>query len=374
MQVLVLNAGSSSLKGSVIEVGRETALARCEARAGDDASRDPQWATLVDEVLRGLRQAGAEPRTVDAVGHRVVHGGTTFQAAVRIDDNVLGTIDALAELAPLHNPIAAETIRLARARLPGQPHIASFDTAFHATLQPAEFRYPVPESWYRDWGVRRFGFHGLSVEWAMWRASELLDRPVDELRLVVAHLGNGCSVTAVNGGRSVSTSMGMTPLEGLMMGTRAGSIDPGIPLALLRDGRIEVREIADALDHASGLVAMAGTADMRKVVDADARGDGAAALALQMFVGRAAAGIAAAATVLPVLDALVFTGGIGEHSGAVRALIAGRLATLGVQPIDSAATATVDQRLNPPDALVALLRIESREDLVIAAQTARLLG
>lgn len=374
MQVLVLNAGSSSLKGSVIEVGRETALARCEAGAGDDASRDPHWATLVDEVLRGLRRAGAEPRTVDAVGHRVVHGGTTFQSAVRIDDNVLGTIDALAELAPLHNPIAAETIRLARARLPGQPHVASFDTAFHATLLPAEFRYPVPESWYRDWGVRRFGFHGLSVAWATSRASELLDRPVDELRLAVAHLGNGCSVTAVNGGRSVSTSMGMTPLEGLMMGTRAGSIDPGIPLALLRDGRLEVREIADALDHASGLLAVAGTADMRTVVEADARGDGRAAMALQMFVGRAAAGIAAAATALPALDALVFTGGIGEHSGAVRALIAGRLATLGIQPIDSAATATVDQRLNPPDRLVALLRIESREDLVIAAQTAQLLG
>ncbi|MGP1675020.1 MAG: acetate kinase, partial [Candidatus Limnocylindrales bacterium] len=129
-------------------------------------------------------------------------------------------------LAPLHNPIAAETIRLARGRLPGQPHVASFDTAFHATLLPAEFRYPVPESWYRDWGVRRFGFHRLSVAWATSRASELLDRPVDELRLALAHLGNGCSVTAVNGGRSVSTSMGMTPLEGLMMGTRAGSIDP----------------------------------------------------------------------------------------------------------------------------------------------------
>jgi acetate kinase len=374
MQVLVLNAGSSSLKGSVIEVGQEAALARCEARAGDDASRDPQWATLVDEVLKGLRRAGAEPRSVDAVGHRVVHGGTTFRAAVRIDDNVLGAIDALAEFAPLHNPIAAETIRLARARLSGQPHVAVFDTAFHATLPPAEYRYPVPESWYRDWGVRRFGFHGLSVEWATGRTAELLDRPVDELRLVVAHLGNGCSVTAVNGGRSVSTSMGMTPLEGLMMGTRAGSIDPGIPLALLRDGRLEVGEIADALDHASGLVAMAGTADMRKVVEAEARGDGRAALALQMFVGRAAAGIAAAATALPALDALVFTGGIGEHSAAVRALIAGRLATLGVRPLDASATATVDQRLNPPDAPIALLRIESREDLVIAAHTAQLLG
>jgi acetate kinase len=244
--------------------------------------------------------------------------------------------------------------------------VAAFDTAFHADLQPAGYRYPVPEAWFRDWGIRRFGFHGLSVAWSVARAAELLGRPVDGLRLVIAHLGSGCSVTAVDSGRSVDTSMGMTPLEGLMMGTRAGSIDPGILLALLRDRRATLAELEDVLDHCSGLLGLSGrSADVRELLVAEAAGDGAAALALELFVRRAAAGMAAAATCLPTLDAVVFTGGIGENSGRMRARIAASLSVLGIPMIPNA---DVDEDVVLTDAArtPAVLRIEAREDIVIA--------
>ena len=362
MHILVLNAGSSSLKASIIDPATGREAGRADARTGDRT-----WAVVVEEVLGRLGLHG-----VGAVGHRVVHGGVRFRGPALVDDDVLAGIDALAQLAPLHNPIASETIRLAQRRLPGVPHVASFDTAFHAALQPAEYRYAVPDAWFRDWGIRRFGFHGLSVEWALWRAAELLERDVDDLRLVIAHLGSGCSVTAVLGRRSVATSMGMTPLEGLMMGTRAGSIDPGIPLFLLRQGRLSGDDLADALEHQSGLLAMAGTADMREVVEGEARGDGRAAMAVQMFVRRAAAGIAGAATALPGLDAIVFTGGIGEHSGPVRRAIVERLGVWGVAPISD--EDVEEDAVLSAAAPVAVLRIEAREDMVIAGQVARLIG
>ena len=344
--ILVLNAGSSSLKASVVEPTTAETVVRTEVRVGDDATRAEGWEQVLEGALSDLDVSG-----VRAVGHRVVHGGERFRAPVLVDDDVLTAIDALAELAPLHNPIAAASIRAARSRLPDLPHVACFDTAFHATLPEAAWRYPVPERWWRDWGVRRYGFHGLSVAWSVRRAAELLARPASDLRLVVAHLGSGCSVSAVDGGRSVATSMGMTPLEGLMMGTRAGSIDPGILLALVRAGRLTVDELADALDHRSGLLGVAGTADMRAIVERARLGDADARLAIELFVGRAAAGIAAAATALPALDALVFTGGIGEHATSVRDAIVKRLAVVRVP---------------------AVLTVEAREDLVIADQTSDL--
>ncbi len=279
---------------------------------------------------------------------------------------MLEAIDALAPLAPLHNPVATDTIRAARTALPGVPHVACFDTAFHATLPAAAHRYPVPAAWYEAWGVRRFGFHGLSVAWAVTRAGELLERDPVSLGLVVAHLGSGCSVTAVDHGRSVDTSMGMTPLEGLMMGTRAGSIDPGVLLALLRDGRLSVDELGETLDHRSGLLGVSGrSSDVRALLDAERDGDESAALALELFVSRAAAGIGAAATALPGVDALVFTGGIGEHSGRIRARIVARLAVLGVPPITDA-DPNEDAILSHAPGVPSVLRIASREDVVIA--------
>jgi acetate kinase len=373
-RILVLNPGSSSLKATVLEPPERAPIAVASVDWGADATRATDRGSTIATVLAALEADGVPASTIDAVGYRVVHGGTRFTAPAVIDDAVLDAIDALAPLAPLHNPVAADAIRAARVALPGIPHVACFDTAFHATLPTSAYRYPVPASWFEAWGVRRFGFHGLSVAWSVARAGELLERDPAGLRLVVAHLGSGCSVTAVDRGRSVETSMGMTPLEGLMMGTRAGSIDPGVLLATLRDKRLTVDELGEALDHGSGLLGVSGrSSDVRVLFDAERDGDEAAALALELFVSRAAAGIGAAATALPVVDALVFTGGIGEHSGRIRTRIVARLAVLGVPPItddDPDEDAILSDRPGAPS----ILRIASREDVVIADAVASALG
>jgi acetate kinase len=304
----------------------------------------------------------------------VVHGGTRFRSAVRINDRVVRDIETLAEFAPLHNRVAAQGISAARSVLRKLPHVAAFDTAFHSTLSEDQFLYPVPWRWHREARVRRFGFHGLSVEWSMHRASELLGRPVSELALVVAHLGSGCSVTAVLNGKSVATSMGLTPMEGLMMGTRSGSIDPGILLYMLRTRRAGWRELEQALDHESGLVGVAGRkTGMREIEKVAEQGNKRARLALDMFAGRAAAGIAAAATSLPRLDALVFTGGIGEHSASMRSAIVGRLGVAKLQPLVMRDVRN-DAVLSGPRTEVTVLRIEAREDAVVASQADQLLS
>ena len=366
LRVLVLNPGSSTLKAAVIEPPGRDALATATVEWGADTTRVSDRASGVTKVLGAVEAAGVTLASIDAVGYRVVHGGTRFVGPTLIEDATVDAIEELAELAPLHTRISVETIRASRQTLPGIPHVAAFDTAFHAGLPPAGYRYPVPEAWFRDWGIRRFGFHGLSVAWSVARAAELLGRPVAALRLVIAHLGSGCSVTAVDGGRTVDTSMGMTPLEGLMMGTRAGSIDPGILLALLRDGRATLAGLEDALDHRSGLLGLSGrSADVRELLVAEAAGDDAATLALDLFVRRAAAGIAAAATCLPAIDAVVFTGGIGENSGRMRARIAASLAVLGI-PAIPAADVHEDEVLTDAAWTPAVLRVLAREDIVIA--------
>jgi acetate kinase len=369
VRVLVLNVGSSSLKGSIVESVDFAAIAKAEVSLGADATKQKAIERTVRSLLSKLDPAG-----IEAVGHRVVHGGTRFVSAVRVDDRVLKGIEALAEFAPLHNPVAAAAIRAARSALPDVPQVAAFDTAFHATLSEEQFLYPVPWRWHRAYGIRRFGFHGLSVEWSMRRAAELLSRPTAELALVVAHLGSGCSVTAVLNGRSVATSMGLTPMEGLMMGTRSGSIDPGILLYMLRTRRAGRSELETALDHESGLVGVFGRAvGMRELEAAAAEGNKRARLTIDMFVSRAAAGIAAVATTLPRLDGLVFTGGIGERSASVRSAIAGRLAPLRIGAV-AATEIRNDAVFSRPDSPVALLRVEAREDAVIARQTASLLA
>jgi acetate kinase len=376
MRVLVLNPGSSTLKASVLEPPDRTPLATVEIDAGADASRGAAAGAAVAAVLDRLR-ASFDPGSLEAVGYRVVHGGTRFTGPARIDDEVVAAIDALADLAPLHNPVAVATIGAGREALPAASHVAAFDTAFHAPLPEDAIRYAVPARWASVWGVRRYGFHGLSVAWATRRAAEVLDRPAEGLSIVVAHLGSGCSVTAVEGGRSVDTSMGMTPLEGLVMGTRAGSLDPGILLSLLREGRLTPAELAEDLDHRAGLLGLSGrSADVRELLAAEADDDEAARLALAVFVRRAAAGVAAAASALRRLDAIVFTGGIGEHAGPIRGRILGRLATLGVDPVlaeeagRAGVTATdwaLEGRTGP-----AIVGIHAREDVVIAEAAASL--
>ena len=366
MRALILNPGSSSLKVSVLEPPGRDPLASAVLDWGADATRSSGPSAAGRAVAVAIEAAGVSLPSIDAVGYRVVHGGTRFTEPTVIDDTVIDVIEELATVAPLHNRVAARTIREFLGRLPSIPHVATFDTSFHASLPPAGYRYPVPRAWFESWGVRRFGFHGLSVAWSVQRAAELLDRPIDDLRLVVAHLGSGCSVTAVDAGRSIDTSMGMTPLEGLVMGSRAGSIDPGVLLDVLRRRRLTVSRLADTLEHQSGLLGVGGSADVRELLVAEAEGDEAAALALQLFVRRAAAAIASSATVLPVLDAVVFTGGIGEHSGPIRARILNGLAVLGVREIVSRDVGE-DAIMSDRDQRPAVLRIAAREDVVVAA-------
>ena len=367
--MLVLNAGSATLKATVLDMPWtdptfDRTVGWSSGRSEADVGR------AVDEALAAMTVAGIPAESLHAVGHRVVHGGERFTAPALIDDASLATLDEVADLAPIHDPLAIRTIRAARARL-GVPHVAAFDTAFHATLPEPAIRYPVPDSWVTQHGIRRFGFHGLSVAWSIRAAAVALDRPVEELGLVVAHLGGGSSVTAVDGARSVDTSMGMTPLEGLMMGTRSGSIDPGIIFRLVRAGLMPA-DIERALDHESGLRGVGGTDDMRDLLDREARDDRRAALAVDLFVRRAAAGIAAAATTLDAVDAVVFTGGIGEHAATVRARICDRLRAFGVPepPPGESAEGVVARAPNGPAVLV----VHAREDVVIAESALEVVG
>jgi acetate kinase len=364
MRVLVLNAGSATLKSTVIEPPDQ------RSRSSATTTWSGDVADAVRTAIRDAIDSLAPAAHIDAVGHRVVHGGARYTSPTLIDDRVVQAIEELSDLAPLHNPIAAATIRAARDGLPSIPHVAVFDTAVHASLPEAATRYPVPTSWLEDGAVRRYGFHGLSVTWSTRRAAELLGRRLEELRLVVAHLGGGCSVTAVDGGRSVDTSMGMTPLEGLMMGTRAGSIDPGIILRRLRLGQAAA-DIERDLDRRSGLIGVAGTDDMRELLRRAAGDDAKAALAIEMFVRRAAAGIAASATALPSVDAIVFTGGIGQHADAVTDRIRDRLHLVG--PVASS-SAHGEDRLETSASGVSVLRIAAREDVVIADAVVELVG
>lgn len=350
-------------------------LSRETVERDDGVSIDPREA--LPELLERLTVAGVPIGSFAAVAHRVVHGGTELAEPVLVDDAAVATIERLAPLAPLHNPVGASTIRVAVEAVPDVPHVACFDTAFHAALPEVARRYPVPDRWYDDWGVRRFGFHGLAVEWDVGRAAALLGRPATELGLVVAHLGSGSSVTAVANGRSVWTSMGMTPLEGVMMGSRGGSIDPGVIIQLLEDGRLDTAGLRRDLERGSGLLGVSGSsADVRDLETATAEGDTRARLALEMFADRAAAGIAGAAARLARLDAVAFSGGIGENAGRLRADIVGRLAVFGLEPItadesgDDRILAEVEGRpVGPPFGRPVAIRVEAREDLV-AAQAA----
>jgi acetate kinase len=366
-RILVLNAGSSTLKASLLQRGRERPLgAATVPLAGGDAA-----AAALDDALKavGLDDATA----LLGIGHRLVHGGDALTEPTRIDTAVRRQLADLVPLAPLHLPPALAVLDAVGDRWPDLPQVGAFDTAFHATRPEVDRRYPVPPSWSDGLGIRRYGFHGLSVDWATERSASLLGRPVSRLRIVVAHLGAGSSVTAVDRGRSVHTSMGYTPLEGLMMATRSGSIDPGAILAAVRaTGRTPDDIEADLRDR-SGLVAIAGSADLREVVDRADRGDPDARLAVAMYVDRAAAAIGAAMTRLPVVDAIAFTGGIGEHAAGVRAAIVRRLGGLGVPPI-AGRRRTGDVRLSAFGASPAVLRIEAREDLVIARAVDQVVG
>ncbi|TCK22744.1 acetate/propionate family kinase [Pseudonocardia endophytica] len=366
MRVLVVNAGSSSLKLSLLDVQDGTPDPRPVAARTVERWAGEEELAPIEEFLSGV------DGPVDVVGHRVVHGGPTLSGPTALDGGTLDRLAALTELAPLHQPRSLAGVRAVTRLLPAVPAVAAFDTAFHATLDPAASTYALPREWNRRWGLRRYGFHGLSHAYAVRRAAALVGRPVEDLRVVSAHLGAGASLAAVDRGRSVDTTMGFTPLAGLVMATRSGSVDPGLLLWLLARGGVGIDDLADALEHRAGLAGLTGTTgDMRDVLAARAAGDADAALALDVFGHRLAREVAAMTAATRGIDVLVATGGVGEHAAPVRADLADRLAHLGVR-IDPArnADARGDARISAVGAEVETVVVTAREDLEIARAAA----
>jgi acetate kinase len=362
LRILVVNAGSSSLKLSVLDD---------DDTVSSETLPSPRGRIDADAVRETVGRVGE----IDAVGHRIVHGGSEFVDPVVVDERVVSRLRALTDLAPLHQPKSLHGLETVSAVLPGVPAVACFDTAFHARMPAAAYTYALPPEWRKRWDLRRFGFHGLSHAYASQRAAELAGRPVEELRVVTCHLGAGASLAAVAGGISVDTTMGFTPLEGLVMATRSGSVDPGLLLWLEEHVGMPPSELASTLEHRSGLLGLAGDADMRAVLTAEEAGDAAAGLAVEVYLHRLRAGIGAMAAAMDGLDALVFTGGVGERSAAIRERAAAGLSFLGLELNPRAnADAVLDADIGRPGAPIRLFVVEAREDLQIAREVRRVLA
>jgi len=363
VRVLVVNAGSSSLKLSMLDddgdVAASTTIERWEG--GDDL--DP------------LREFLVEAPDPDAVGHRVVHGGPRCRESVRIDDEVVAYLDSIADLAPLHNPRAVAAIRALQSLTPDVPAVAAFDTSFHATIPDEAATYALPREWNRTYQLRRYGFHGLSHAYAVRRAAEIAGLSLTDLRVVSCHLGAGASLCAVRDGRSIDTTMGFTPLAGLVMQTRVGSIDPGLVLWLLEHAGLDATTLGDVLEHHSGLKGLSGTSgDHRDVLAAHASGDADATLALGVYLHRLVREIGAMVVSAGGLDLLVFTGGIGEHDPDLRWGVATRMAHLGVALDDAANHATEDADITANGAVVSTVVVSAGEDVEISREVDRVLS
>ncbi|GAB3462285.1 acetate kinase [Streptomonospora sediminis] len=392
--VLVINSGSSSVKYRLLDMADRRPRARGSVdRIGEDGGRlthstggaphtrpgpFPDHESALKAVLAAFADAGpdlahAEPA---AVGHRVVHGGARFRRPVVVDDEVAAAIAELGPLAPLHNPANLEGVQVARRVLPDLAHVAVFDTAFHHTLPEAAYTYAVPESWRGEYGVRRYGFHGTSCAYVSRRAAAYLGTDPARTNMIVLHLGNGASATAVAGGRSADTSMGMTPLEGLVMGTRSGDIDPALPGFLERSAGLGPGEVGAALNHESGLRALSGANDMREVWRRSDAGDHGAQLALEVYSHRLRKYIGAYLAVLGRCDALVFTAGVGENDARMRERALAGLDNLGlaVDPRRNAAERTGERAVSPEGAAIPVLVIPTDEELEIADRTLELVG
>ncbi|MCG5218662.1 acetate and sugar kinases/Hsc70/actin family protein [Streptosporangium soli] len=358
MTVLAVNAGSSSLRLDLLHGDDVLDSARLP-HAPDDVEAHDALADFLDRRTE-----------VAAVGHRLVHGGDVVVRPLVADDRVAGLLGGLTGLAPLHLPPALALLDAARRLLPAIPHVVCPDTAFHAGLPEAAVVYPLPASWRATYGLRRYGFHGLSYAWAADRAAELLRTPVAATRMVLAHLGGGASVCAVAGGRSVDTSMGFTPLEGVPMSRRSGSVDPGMLLWLLAEDRLSLDDLRRGLWRESGLLGLSGglSGDTRELVAAERDGDRDAGLALAVFAHRVSREIAAAATSLDRLDALVFTGEIGWDQPEVRDAVCRRLRSLGVAP-PVIGNRDQDGPISADDAVVPVLVVEAREEVQLARET-----
>ncbi|WP_405100285.1 acetate/propionate family kinase [Micromonospora sp. NBC_01412] len=367
-RVLVLNCGSSSVKYRLYD-GDEVRDSGTVERVGEPGGGPADHETAVREILGRLDLAG-----LTAVGHRVVHGGQRFAEPVLIDDAVFSAIEDLVPLAPLHNPANLAGIRVTREALPGVPQVAVFDTAFHHTLPEAAATYAIDRDTARRYAIRRYGFHGTSHAYVSRRTAELLGRPYEELNTITLHLGNGASACAVQGGRSVATSMGMSPLEGLVMGTRSGDLDPTIIFHLRREAGMGVDEIDDLLNHRSGLLGLTGVNDMREVLARRDAGDPAAALAFDVYRRRITGYVGAYYALLGRVDAVAFTAGVGEHAAAVRTAALAGLERLGIA-VDPGRNAGSGDRVISPDGMeVAVCVIGTDEEREIARETRAVAG
>lgn len=376
LRVLVVNAGSSSLKLRLLDPADQL--------AGAADLPAPRGVADSGEVRAAVDGLGA----VDAVGHRVVHGGTQFFGPVLVSGDVVRRLEALSDLAPLHQPKSLAALAAVSAALPGVPAVACFDTAFHARIPAAAATYALPLEWRKRWDLRRFGFHGLSHSYVARRVAQLAGPPAGGLRLVSCHLGAGASLAAIDDGRSVDTTMGFTPLDGLVMATRSGSVDPGLVLWLEEHVGMPPAELAAALEYRGGLLGLSGRSDMRALLVAEGEGDPDAALAVAVYLHRLRAAVAAMAAAMGGIDALSFTGGVGENSAPIRRRAAEGLAFLGVAVDERAAAGTGrgaaaeaaravvaargagegDREITAPGARVRSFVVAAREDLQIAAE------
>ncbi len=345
--VLIINRGSSSVKMALLAMPSEQLLAEglaerlgqaqamltwnIEGEAYTTAFAGSECDAVIQNMLHTLLRKVDKGKIV-AVGHRVVHGGEHFTKPVVFDADVLAEVGAVSHLAPLHNPANLSGVRAAMEFLPSVPHIAVFDTAFHHTIPPHAYLYAVPWHWYHEYGVRRYGFHGASHHYAGQEAAKVLGRAFNDCQLLTAHLGNGCSATAISNGRSVDTTMGFTPMEGLVMGTRSGDLDPGVHDFIARQTGCSLEEITNTLNRESGLLGLSGCSnDMRTLLEKCAAGDERATLAINVFCYRLAKALAALTVALDHVDAIVFTGGIGEHAAAIRMKTVQHLSHFGIQ-------------------------------------------
>jgi acetate kinase len=395
MKILVLNSGSSSQKSSLYEIGSSIPddppkplwegkiewhgeLANAEvtfSRGGTQAaqvrisSREKAVEHLLDTLWEGQTAPLASPKEISVVGHRVVHGGPKFEDPVPLSPEIKSGIAAASAFAPLHNRAELEGMEIAEKLLGPVPQVAVFDTGFHRSMPPAATVYPGPYHWF-ECGIRRYGFHGINHKYCAARAAHLLGADLKSLKMVTCHLGNGCSLAAIQKGRSIDTTMGFTPLEGLMMGTRSGSVDPGILTYLMRQGRLQAQEIDDVLNQQSGLLGVSGVSgDMREIQASIKQGHPRAKLAFDIYVHRLQAGVAAMAGVLGGMDVLVFTAGVGENSAEVRDAVCRQLAFLGIK-LDDAANAQnpLDTEISTPSSAVRVLIVRAQEDWAIATE------
>ena len=399
MKVLVLNSGSSSVKFQLYEfngggrvlarglaerIGLDGALIKCSCQKSPDNGCSlhahqldiPDHSSAIDQICKYLQteECGAltDLSELSGIGHRVVHGGERFKSSMQIDDDVIAGIEECARLAPLHNPPALLGIKACAKIFDGIPQVAVFDTAFHQTIPKRTFVYGIPIKFYEEHGIRKYGFHGTSHMYVSQEAAKIIDKPIEETRIITCHLGNGCSITAVDGGKSVDTSMGLTPLGGVMMGTRPGDFDPYVPIYLNRELGIPIDEVNNILNKESGLKGVCGVSDVRDLVERAENGDEQCQLALDMFAYRIRRYIGMYAMVLGGVDAIVFTAGVGENNPGLIATILENAEFLGVKIDEEKNFTRGEVNISAADAKVATLVIPTNEELVIASETKRL--